>query len=118
MVPRTSGMGISQVDQDAISQPERQHQVSYMKYDAGLGTLIAAVDPNGLAMQWSYDGFGQPVMELGPDGTKTTVSRVRSKDAGLQGDWWGTTVTTNVDGGALTRTSLDSFGRPTHVRSK
>ena len=88
--------------------------VAYARFDAGLGVMTAAVDPNGLAVRWRHDGFGRMTEELRPDGTTTTVGVARTKDGGPQASWWQTKVTTKEEGGAIRTTALDGLGRPVH----
>ena len=85
--------------------------VTYAKLDAARGVLVASVDENGLVTRWAHDGFGRATEELRPDGTRTTVKLIRHKLGGPQGNWWRTDVVTTEDGGASTRTELDSLGR-------
>lgn len=40
-------------------------------YDPRFGAVMEHADPNGQAIQWSYDGFGRRIHEIRPDGTRT-----------------------------------------------
>lgn len=43
-------------------------------YDARFGLPATHTGPNFLTTAWSYDGFGRPVLETRPDGTKSALS--------------------------------------------
>ena len=43
-------------------------------YDYALGVPLSATDPNGLTVNFQYDGFGRLLRETRPDGTKTAFA--------------------------------------------
>jgi RHS repeat-associated protein len=89
--------------------------VAYTRFDAALGVMTAAVDPNGLTTQWQHDAFGSVTEERRADGTKSTVGLARTKDGGPQAKWFNAKVTTSETNGATTTTELDAAGRPVHA---
>lgn len=54
-----------------ISVTNPLSQVVQMGYDLALGVQTSQTDPNNLAVNWTYDGFGRKTNELRPDGTST-----------------------------------------------
>jgi RHS repeat-associated protein len=89
--------------------------VTYTRFDPALGVMTAAVDPNGLTTQWQHDAFGSVTEERRADGTRSTVSLVRTKDGGPQAKWFNAKVTTSETNSATTTTELDAAGRPVHA---
>ena len=85
--------------------------LSYTRYDAALGVLEAAVDPDGLVTRWAHDGFGEVTREVGPDGVETTVTRARTKDGGPNHDAWNVKITTQTQGSREDTAQLDPLGR-------
>lgn len=90
-------------------------------YDYALGVAKTATDPNGLTIQWQYDGFGRMTLETRLDGTQTSYtysacnvgnaycgdSRLRYQVQKRELDAAGGVI-------HLTRQLLDSFGRPVY----
>ena len=87
--------------------------VTRVEYNAALGVLTKETDPNGLVTSWEHDGFGRTVKESRPDGSATSVTRIREQ----VGDAWRTRETTTTLGGAEDETVFDSLGRPIETYS-
>ncbi len=53
------------------------NQTESKTYDLLNGTVLSQTGPNGLTTTWTYDGFGRPLTENRPDGTKTLTQYLR-----------------------------------------
>jgi RHS repeat-associated protein len=82
---------------------------SFIDFDARFGLLTKHTDPNGLVAERKFDRFGRLAFERRPDGTETSISLSRVKDAsGI----FRVTQRTTTSGGADDTAVFDSAGRP------
>ncbi len=92
--------------------------VVFARYDGGLGVMRAAVDANGLASQFGYDGFGNVTRTIDTAGVATVLTRSRVKDGGPQGAWWRNHTTSVTEHGAESETIADAGGRTVRTRRR
>lgn len=83
---------------------------SEFRFDQRFGSPTAAVEPNGIATQWSYDGFGRISERKGPahDERFSYVPASLYDFTNLNGQI--TVVATELDGSEQ-RTTFDAWGR-------
>ncbi|MBN1610623.1 MAG: hypothetical protein JW940_28595 [Polyangiaceae bacterium] len=70
---RVTGIDYDQDDVFAERVTNSLGQPTELRTDARFGRLAARVDPNGIAEQWAYDGFGRTARAKGPNGTVATT---------------------------------------------
>jgi YD repeat-containing protein len=92
--------------------------VTRRRWDARHGALLAEVDPNGLATQWTLDGFGRVAFEASAGGLVTfyTLDRQRKPSPDTpEGERWVTSLRSFSPGDVDTTAEFDRNGRPAKV---
>jgi RHS repeat-associated protein len=112
---------ITQYDADQIfpvTVTNALNQISYLDFDRRFGTPTLVADPNGIATQWAFDGFGRSTREVTPETeTVTTYSSDIQQTAGPIAVRAVLKANSQTTGFGMTETAVDSFGRAVRATS-
>ncbi len=72
MAGRTTAANWGTTGQFPVSITNALSQTTQLGWDATIGTLTGATDPNGIITSWEHDVFGRQTKENRPDNTDTT----------------------------------------------
>lgn len=102
--------------QFAIESSNALKQSESRSFDARFGSLTQLVGPNGLATNWTYDGFGRKTSETRSDGTVTTWAYAMCSGCGdlVNASY---TITTTTTGAPASVVYYDGLDRPIREQS-